>query len=225
MVAGAPTVSNEGFLRPLERPVIAWLVARIPERASPDTLTCIGVVGTLMTFVGYAAAGLRPAFLWLASFGLIVNWFGDSLDGALARYRQIERSRYGFYLDHSLDTVALFLIAIGIGLSGYVRWDVCFFTLSTYYMLAVLSLIRTNVSDIFQISYMAIGPTEVRFGFVVLNTAMLIYPPASADWMSYPNVAALLWAALMLGNFAVSMIKQIRQLAKEEPPRRRPQTF
>jgi archaetidylinositol phosphate synthase len=225
MVAGAPTVSNGGFLRSLERPAIAWLVARIPEWASPDTLTTIGVIGTLMTFAGYAAAGVRPAFLWLASLGLIVNWFGDSLDGALARYRKIQRPRYGFYLDHALDTVALLLIAIGIGLSGYVRWDVCFFTLSAYFMLAVLSLIRTNVSDVFQISYMAIGPTEVRFGFVALNTVMLIYPPAPADWMSYPNVAALIWAVVMLGNFAVSMIRQIRQLAKEEPPRRRTQTF
>lgn len=139
MVAGAPIVWNEGFLRPFERPALAWLVPRVPQWATPDILTSIGVVGTLMTFAGYAAARSYPAFLWLASCGLIVNWFGDSLDGAIARFRKIERSRYGFYLDHSLDCVALFLIAGGIGLSGYVRWDFCFFALSAYLMLAVLS--------------------------------------------------------------------------------------
>jgi phosphatidylglycerophosphate synthase len=229
MVPGAPTVRNEGFLHPLERTAIAWLVKRVPEWVTPDILTGIGFIGALITFAGYAASGFYPEFLWIASCGLIINWYGDSLDGAVARFRGIGRPRYGFCLDHTLDCVVQLLIAFGVGLSGYVRWDICFFTLSSYLMLAVLSYIRTNVVDIFQISYMSIGPTEVRFCLVVLNFVILVYPPTPLDWfgisLSYPNILSLIWAILMLGNFAVSAIKQVRQLAKQEPPLRRPQTL
>ena len=220
----AATVSpkrwNESFLQPLERPVLAWLASHIPRWMTPDRLTAIGFVGALITFIGYAVSGSRPAFLWVASLGLVVNWFGDSLDGTVARLRKIERPRYGYYLDNSIDCIAQLLLAIGIGLSGYVRLDLCLLALVAYMMVSTLSFIRANVSGVFQISYAAVGPTEVRVGFVVLNALIISFPPDSIDWglpLTYPNLWSLAWSAATLVTFLVCMVRQVRQLAIAEP--------
>ena len=174
----------------------------------------------MLTGVGYAASGSRPGFLWLASLGLVINWFGDSLDGTVARLRRIERPRYGYYLDNSIDCVAQLLLALGIGLSGYVRFDLCLLALVAYLMVSVLSFIRANVSNVFQITYAAVGPTEVRVGFIVLNALLIIFPPDTVDWglpLTYPNLWSLAWSSAMLVTFMVTMVKQVRQLATEEP--------
>jgi archaetidylinositol phosphate synthase len=194
----------------------------MPRWVTPDHLTAIGFAGAVITAVGYAVSGSRPGFLWLASLGLVINWFGDSLDGTVARLRRIERPRYGYYLDNSIDCIAQLLLAFGIGLSGFVRFDLCLFALVAYLMVSVLSFIRANVSNVFQITYAAIGPTEVRVGFVVLNALLIIFPPDTVDWglpLTYPNLWSLAWSSSMLVTFLVSMVKQVRQLAAEEPAR------
>jgi hypothetical protein len=83
-----------------------------------------------------------------------------------------------------------------------------------------LTFIRANVSTVFQISYAAVGPTEVRVGFVVLNAVLIIFPPNSIDWLplTYPNLCSLVWSSATLVIFLVTMVKQVRQLAIEEPP-------
>jgi archaetidylinositol phosphate synthase len=222
----SPTRWNEGFFRPLERPALAWLATKLPRWVTPDQLTATGFVGALLVFVGYVASRTHPNFLWIASLGLVINWFGDSLDGTVARLRRIERPRYGYYLDNSIDCIAQLLLAVGIGLSGYVRFDLCLLALSAYLMVSVLSFLRANVSGVFQISYAAVGPTEVRVGFVVLNALLIIFPPDALNWplpLSYPNLWSLAWSSAMLVTFLVSMIKQVRLLASEEPaPAARP---
>jgi phosphatidylglycerophosphate synthase len=220
MRTASPTRWNEGFFQPLERPALAWLAAHMPRSVTPDHLTGIGFVGALLAFIGYAASGSHPGFLWLATLGLVVNWFGDSLDGTVARLRKIERPRYGYYLDNSIDCIAQLLLAIGIGLSGYVRFDLCLLALVAYLMVSILSFIRANVSGVFQITYAAVGPTEVRVGFVVLNALLIIFPPESLDWglpLTYPNLWSLAWSSAMLVTFLLTMVKQVRQLAIEEP--------
>jgi archaetidylinositol phosphate synthase len=220
MRTASPTRWNEGFFRPLERLTLAWLAARLPRWVTPDQLTAFGFVGAVLTGVGYAASGSHPDFLWLASLGLVINWFGDSLDGTVARLRRIERPRYGYYLDNSIDCVSQLLLAFGIGLSGYVRFDLCLLALVAYLMVSVLSFIRANVSNVFQITYAAVGPTEVRVGFIVLNALLIIFPPDTVDWglpLTYPNLWSLAWSSAMLVTFLVTMVKQVRQLASEEP--------
>src|SRR5271155_3256867 len=160
----SPTRWNGGFFQPLERPALAWLAANLPQWVAPDHLTGIGFVGAVLTFIGYAASGSRADFLWIASLGFAIHWFGDSLDGTLARLRKIERPRYGYYLDNSIDCVAQLMLAFGIGLSGYVRLDLCLLALVAYLLVSILSFLRANVSGVFQINYAAVGPTEVRVG-------------------------------------------------------------
>ena len=220
---------NEGFFRPLERVALEWLAARLPLWVTPDLLTSIGVAGAILTFAGYALSGSHQAFLWLATFGLAVNWFGDSLDGTLARFRGIERPRYGYYLDNTIDCIAALLLALGMGLSGYVRCDLCFFALSAYMMMSVLTFVRANVTGIFQISYAAVGPTEVRVAFAVFNAMIIVLPPTpfqlAGMTVMYPDLLSLSWSLMTLIVFLVCMAKQVRQLAAEEPALRRGPSF
>lgn len=88
---------NDILLAPLEKPLLQWLAARMPSWIVPDALTAVGVVGAVIIFGAYCSTNLNDNFLWLASFGFILNWFGDALDGTLARYRKIERPKYGFF--------------------------------------------------------------------------------------------------------------------------------
>lgn len=154
----------------VERRTLQWLAARMPGWSSPDLLTGVGVVGGLIVFLGYWLSGVNSGFLWLASLGFAINWFGDSLDGTLARYRHIERPTYGFYIDHAVDTYIVILIFLGLGLSPYVRFDVACLALIAYLLLEVLVYLRTCARGEFVISYGRLGPTEVRIIAVLANT-------------------------------------------------------
>lgn len=223
MTAATQQRTNTGWLEPLERPTLATLASKMPAWVTPDTLTGIGFAGSLVTFGGYALASQNPKWLWVASAGLLVNWFGDSLDGTLARYRKIERPRYGYFLDNAIDLVMQFLLAAGIALSGYIRSDLSFVALSIFLMMSVLSLLRANTSGVFQLSYGGIGPTEMRAMFIILNVVMYFFPPQPFSLlgltMTYPNWLSLTWSSVALATFAFSMLSDIRRLAIEDPPR------
>ena len=216
---------NVGLFRPLERVALGWLAAHMPGWITPDILTGVGLFGAVVTFVGYAFSGSHPALLGVATLGLAINWFGDSLDGTLARSRKIERPRYGYYLDNAIDCLVALLLAVGIGLSGYVRFDLCFLMLSAYTMISALTFLRANVSGVVQISYGAIGPTEVRIGFAVLNALIILFPPIPfvliGITLKYPDLLSFAWSSMTIITFMVCMAKQIHQLAAEEPPLQR----
>jgi archaetidylinositol phosphate synthase len=161
------------FTGPLERPLLRWLAGRMPAWVNPDILTGVGVLGALVTFAGYALCAISPNFLWLASFGFVINWFGDSLDGTLARYRHIERPIYGFYIDHCVDAFCEVLIFLGLGLSPYVHLDLALLALVGYLLVSVLVYVRTCVKGEFALSYGKLGPTEARMIAIGANT--LVY--------------------------------------------------
>src|SRR5512140_2984650 len=110
---------NDIFLGPLERPALKWLAERMPAWVTPDTLTLIGVLGAVLTLISYLLTNISSGFLWLAALGFVINWFGDSLDGTLARTRKIERPIFGFFIDHTVDAVNEMLIFFGLGLTPY----------------------------------------------------------------------------------------------------------
>jgi phosphatidylglycerophosphate synthase len=139
---------------------------------TPDGLTIFGVVGAFTVLAGYAGSRYDPAFLWLATLGFVIHWFGDSLDGSLARHRRIERPKYGYFLDHSVDAFCNFFIMAGLGLTLYVRMDVALFVLIGYYMLCMYVFLNNHVTGLFQLSFLALGPTELRIGLIGINTWM-----------------------------------------------------
>ncbi len=166
---------NDILFGPLERPALRWLSAHMPGWVTPDHCTLIGVAGALIIFTSYALTELNSNYLWLASLGFVINWFGDSLDGTLARFRHIERPRYGFYVDHTTDTLCQALIFLGLGLTPHVSFAAASLALIAYLMLSVLVFIRTCVVGEFKISYNKLGPTEIRALAILLNTAMFFF--------------------------------------------------
>jgi phosphatidylglycerophosphate synthase len=212
---------NNGLLQPLERPALQWLVVRMPPWAMPDRLTFVGFMGAVIVMGAYALAARNPLWLWVATLGLIVNWFGDSLDGTLARYRRIERPRYGYFLDNLVDVLEQFMLTVGLGLSGLVRWDFLFLALSAFLMVSILSFVRANVSNIYQLSYAGVGLTEMRVVFILLNAIIYFFPPDAFLTelpMTYPNILSIVWSCGLLTVFIVSMLIQIREVAAEDPP-------
>lgn len=163
---------QKNILAVRERALLNWLCLHMPRAVTPDRLTGLGVVGAAIVMSAYVGSRLDPAFFWLATLGFIVHWFGDSLDGSLARYRRVERPRYGYFLDHSVDAVCNFMIMVGLGLSAYIRLDVALFVLLGYFMLCMYVFLYNHVSGSFQLSFLALGPTELRVGLIAINAWM-----------------------------------------------------
>lgn len=163
---------NDILLGPLERPALQWLAAHMPAWATPDLMTVIGIIGALVIALGYGLSNFHPAFLWLSILGFIINWIGDSLDGTLARFRHIERPKYGFYIDHVTDVLTEIIIVLGLGLSPYIKFSVAALCCVMYIAMSVLVYVRMNVMGEFKISYSKLGPTEVRVLAILLSISM-----------------------------------------------------
>jgi archaetidylinositol phosphate synthase len=183
-----------------ERVALNWLVRRLPARMTPDMLTAFGTFGALLVFVGYLLSWRTPAYLWLATAGLAIHWFGDSLDGSLARYRRAESPRYGFFIDQCIDVPGNLLICAGLGLSPFVRLDVALLALAGYHALTILGLVRTTLDREFHVTVMSFGPTEVRACLILLNGLMLLCGKVEFAVLGY---ALSPWDGLV-GLFAAS---------------------
>jgi archaetidylinositol phosphate synthase len=209
---------NDILLGPLERPALQWLAVHMPAWVNPDILTGIGIGGSFITLLGYALSNLSPAYLWLSSFGFVVNWFGDSLDGTLARYRHIERPRYGYFIDHTMDAFSEVLVVGGLGLSPYVNLDIALLALIGYLLISILVYIRTYVAGVFKISYGKLGPTEVRLILIAFNT-LVFFIGAPVINLPFITIDVCNWiigaiAIILMGIFTVSTIKQSIALAR-----------
>lgn len=213
---------NTGWLSPPEQAALAWLTPRLPAWLTPDRLTFLGLLGGAVCCLGYVLAARHPAALWIASVGLAINWFGDSLDGSVARFRGLERLRYGFFLDQSTDVIAQLLFALGLGLSGYIRPEIVALGFATYLMMTVQSLLRAQSSGIFHLATGGMGLTEVRCLFLAAN-ALFFFVPADAlafrDWgLAYPDLGGLAWIVVNVWLYVSTMIAELRDLARQEPP-------
>ncbi|HTR12635.1 MAG TPA: CDP-alcohol phosphatidyltransferase family protein [Roseiarcus sp.] len=202
-----------------ERSVLDHLCEASPQWVTPDRLTAAGFIGAVVTAAGYVASNLSHAFLFLASFGLILNWFGDSLDGSLARYRKLERHRYGFFLDHSVDAGSNLLITIGLGLSPFVSMEVALFTLVGYLLLALFVFLSHQVSGALRLSFLGFGPTELRLIMVSLNTTMFLLGPLPITLLgrefSRYDVSVGILGLVLIGLFAVNTYRTVSQLARQ----------
>ncbi|MGC9078634.1 MAG: CDP-alcohol phosphatidyltransferase family protein [Candidatus Kapaibacteriota bacterium] len=200
----------------IEKPLINWFVARLPKYVTPDTLTAIGVVGAMMTGLGYALTFYNKDFLWLATAGLFINWFGDSLDGSLARYRRIERPKYGFFIDHTLDSISMVLIGVGVGLSPYARLDFVLFALVGYLLMSIFVYIKTMILGVFNIIYFGFGPTEARVFIAIGNTLVYFFGAGEIPFLSEKftilDIFALFFAFIMLFLFVLSVIVDGKKL-------------
>ena len=211
---------NKALLSSIERKTLAWLSKRMPSWVTPDILTFFGFLGTLLIGVSYYLTNQNPAFLWLASLGLVINWFGDSLDGTLARFRKIERPRYGFFIDHVIDGLGEVIIMFGIGLSPYVDFRIAMVALVGYLLLGNLVYILTYVRNEFRISYAGLSPTEVRLILIITNALVFFFgnPKIQTKFGLYSVYDFVLIALIVLlfSIYLVMTFVNAGQIAKEE---------
>lgn len=208
-----------------ERQLLTALAVRMPSWVTSDHLTVLGVLGALAASAGYVLSASSPHWLWLASAALVVNWFGDSLDGTLARVRRTERPRYGYYLDHAVDAFTTVMIGAGIGLSPYLPLPVALLLVVLYLMMSINVYLESSIYNVFKMDYGVLGPTEVRIILVGANTLLVGFhvvggpaPPAVAPVATMVIGAVLVGMALML---VTRFVANLRDLARLEPPRGR----
>src|SRR5215475_2440994 len=167
---------QHGLFAKVERQVLLWLARRIPERITPDHLTILGFIAFFFAGLCYYSSRWNPLFLHLVNVCLFLNWLGDSLDGTLARYRNQQRPRYGFYVDHVVDAFGTFFLLGGLALSGYMSPAVAAALLIAYFMLSIEVYLATYTIGTFHLSFWKFSPTELRILLVIGNIALFYRP-------------------------------------------------
>lgn len=207
---------QKNLLAAPERKLLNWLCSVMPAWVTPDKLTTLGVAGAVVTFVGYAASGYGDAWLWVAIAGYFLQWFGDSLDGSLARFRRIERPSYGYFIDHSCDGLVTLLILGGMGFSPFVRVDVAMFAVTGYLLLSIHAYLAARVMGEFKLSYGIAGPTELRFLLIGMTVAMMLADPLRRPLVSGFDIIVGIVGTLFVILFVGQTLVAGRRLAKAE---------
>lgn len=211
---------NASWLAERERRLLIAIARRLPDWVTPDKLTLLGVMGALLSGACYGASQGSPWFLLGSVVGLAINWFGDSLDGTLARTRNIERPVYGYFVDHSTDLMSQVFIFLGMGTSPYLRFDAACLILLSYWLAALLSFIRAVATQVFQISYFGIGPTEIRIALGLYTLVVMLAGPLVLPWLSITLIDAFSYVLFPLVFMAFSWMvwRESRVLASLEKP-------
>jgi phosphatidylglycerophosphate synthase len=155
-----------------EKRLLVWMARRTSARINSDHLTILGFAAQLLTGVAYAISSHNRAWLIAAIGFLALNWLGDSLDGTLARVRQQQRPRYGFYVDHILDSIGSVVLMAGLARSGYMSWFIAIAILILFLLLSIQSYLATYTLGEFRMSFWSFGPTELRILLVAGNLAL-----------------------------------------------------
>lgn len=212
------------FLNAAEKKVLIWLAHRQPRWMTSDMLTYIGVLGAAVCALGYALSNLNVYWLWLSSLGLVINWYGDSLDGTLARVRQLQRPKYGFFIDHSLDAITVCLMFLGGGLSSIFKMEVAMLMLIGYLVLSIYTYICTIIKDEFLLTYGGgFGPTEMRLVIILLNTVVMYTPWIAIRFNLYGyefgvyDIVGFVIAVILFLMWFVQFLKDRREMAERDP--------
>lgn len=216
------------ILNAAEKKLLVWIAERLPRRMTSNHLTFIGMFGALVVALGYALSTRDIQWLWLASFGFVINWFGDSLDGSVARVRGEQRPVYGFFLDHNIDCINEMLMFGGVGLSPLMNIDITLVVLALYLMLSVSVYINAHLKNEFKLTYGGMGPTELRIIVILVNTCFIFIRPLR-EFLWTPSLLGYALSftvmdivgvviALILGIFyLVNLIQDARYYAKVDP--------
>jgi phosphatidylglycerophosphate synthase len=212
---------QESWLAPLEKRCLLWLAQRMPNSIGPDHLTLLGFLALFLVGVSYAAASWWPSALLLVNVWLAVNWFGDSLDGTLARVRRKQRPRYGFYVDHMADSFGALFTLGGMALSGLMSPGIAFALLIGFLLLSINSYLATYTLGTFQLSFWKLSPTELRILLAIGNLAAFLDPAVTVFGISAQpvllfdvgGVVAMIVMAIVL---VASVVKNILTLYRQE---------
>jgi phosphatidylglycerophosphate synthase len=170
--------SHTSLLASSEKRALLWMASRLPAAVHSDHLTALGFLSLVAAGASYWYSHGHPLALLGVIVFLVFNWFGDSLDGTVARVRNQQRPRYGFYIDHILDAIGTFFLMAGLAYSGLMTPSVAYGFLVVYLLLSIETYLATYTVGVFQLSHWRFGPTELRILLVIGNLFALWNPYA-----------------------------------------------
>ncbi len=211
---------HESLLASSEKRLLIRIANRLPPWIHSDHLTLLALVAMALAGAGYALARWDHRGLWLVVVALALNWFGDSLDGTLARVRRVERPRYGFYVDHVLDIVGITLLLGGLACSGFMTPVIALAVLVAYLLVAGEVFLATAANGVFRMSFAGVGPTELRILLAVGTLALFRDPHVDLGTLGNVrmfDVGGLVATAGMGATLAVAIARNMCDLAQREP--------
>jgi archaetidylinositol phosphate synthase len=203
-----------------EKRLLVWIARRLPAWVNSDHLTLLALAAMALAGAGYALARYDRRALWLVVAALALNWFGDSLDGTLARVRRAERPRYGFYVDHVLDIVGITLLMGGLSSSGFMNPVLALVLLVAYLLVSGEVFLATAVRHVFRMSFAGFGPTELRVVLAIGTIALFRDPQVNTGLFGRVplfDVGAVVATAGLALTLVISVVTNTRALARAEP--------
>ena len=211
---------HKSLLADVEKRTLVWMAERMPAGVNSDHLTLLGLISMLLAGMSYWAAHWNKTALVLVVIFLATNWFGDSLDGTLARVRNQQRPRYGFYVDHVIDIFGTFFLLGGLALSGYMNTIVALGMLAAYLMVTSEVYLATHTQGVFRLAFSKFGPTELRI-LLAIGTLYLLRSPwvHIGPWGPYLlfDIGGTIASAGMMVALVVSSIRNTLALYRAEP--------
>jgi phosphatidylglycerophosphate synthase len=218
--SGTHVREHRSVLAAIEKRTLVWLAHRLPLAINSDHLTALGAVAMVGTGAAFAAASVEPWALLFVPVTLAVNWFGDSLDGTVARVRNAQRPRYGYYLDHVVDVANATVLFTGLALSGLTSPWIAAALLVAYLLLAAESFLATHALGVFRISFAGFGPTELRI-LLSIGALVAIAKPIVMPFGLWPvrlfDLGGAIGAAGMVAAFLINAVRNGRELYRAEP--------
>jgi archaetidylinositol phosphate synthase len=210
---------NKSLTASLEKRALQWMAERAPAWVTSDQLTLLGLGAQFGAGLGYALSRFDRRALLLVILCLVLNWFGDSMDGTLARVRQQQRPRYGFYVDHMVDIFGSVALMCGLGYSGLLHWQTAVAMLVAFLLLSSESYLATYSLSCFQMSQGILGPTEIRILLIIGNLALLRskYSTLFGHTMLLFDLGGAIAAACMFAMAIVITLRHTAQLYRQEP--------
>lgn len=208
-----------------ERRLLRAVATRLPAAVHSDHLTALGILGAVGVGAAYALSRCNAEWLWVASACLVVQWLGDSLDGTLARVRDQQRPRYGYYVDHVIDLAGAAALFAGIAASGLMQMWIALALAAAFFLVSAESYLATHARGLFRLSFAGLGPTELRL-VLAAGAVAAVHKP----WVTMFGVHARLFdigglvaAVGMVVAFAVAAVTNTRALYLAEPLKTRHQ--
>jgi archaetidylinositol phosphate synthase len=210
---------NQALTASVEKRALQWLAQRAPRWLSSDQLTALGFSAQIGAGLGYALSRYQRYALLPVIACLALNWFGDSMDGTLARTRCQQRPRYGFYVDHMADVFGSVALMCGLGWSGFLHWQIAIAMLIAFLLLSSESYLATYTLSHFQLSQGIFGPTELRILLALGNLALLRSPYSTVlgHKLLLFDIGGTIAAAGMFGMVLRLSVRHTAQLYREEP--------
>lgn len=210
---------NQALTAQIEKHALQWMAERAPAWVSSDHFTLLGLGAQVGAGACYAWSRFNRYALLLVILCIVLNWFGDSMDGTLARVRRQQRPRYGFYVDHMVDIFGSVALMCGLGYSGLLHWQTAIAMLIAFLLLSSESYLATYTLSSFKLSQGIFGPTEIRILLIVGNLALLRSPYSTlfGHRILLFDLGGIIAALGMLAMAIAVTVRHTAELYRQEP--------